>query len=356
MPTFNTEKLKKLVSYAIQGAGINKLIELSTLIGIRVEDGVIYLNTTDGTNYLNVSDSCDADALDVTVNADVFSKLISKITSDTVDIKVVDNTLVIDGNGKYTLELVLDEEGKALSFPDKFPKDTKEIGNLTASEMASISTTIKASLDDIAGSVYSSYYFGDKIASTDRCMLSMLNRKVFDEPYMFNRAFVDLMGISASDITISKSDNMLVFTSSVSDNCEISACTKIPDNTSEFNIAGIMKFVEMDTPSYCKVGKAQFLALLDRLSLFVSKFDEGAIKLHFTEDTIEVSSMASNGVESVDITEFKNFKDTTIKVNIDRLHTQLKSYKSDTVEIYYGGDMCIKFVDGDMTQVIALIK
>ena len=98
------------------------------------------------------------------------------------------------------------------------------------------------------------------------------------------------------------------------------------------------------------------LELLDRLSLFVSKFDEGCIKLHFTDGCIEVSSMASNGIESVDFTESKDAKDMTIKINIDRLRNQLKAYNSDIVDLYYGSDVCIKLVDGDLTQVIALIK
>lgn len=356
MSTFTTERLKQLVSYAIQGAGFNKLLELSTMMGIRIESGELYLNTTDGTNYLSVSDKCVADDMDITVNAELFSKLISKINSETVDMEVVDNTLVITGNGKYTLELIPDENGDLLSFPDKFPDETTEIGTISASDLTVINNAVKVSLSQVAGSVYSSYFFGDVVASTDRAMMSTFNRNVFGTPYLINKAFVDLMCIGATDVTLSKSDNVLVAEANISENCSINICTTLPNSAEDFNIEGINKFMALEVNSFCRFKKAQMLELLDRLSLFVSKFDDGAIELHFTDKYIEVSSMASNGIERVDYTESKDTIDLTIKINIDRFRNQLKAYSSDVVDLYYGSDICIKLVDGDLTQVIALIK
>lgn len=356
MSTFTTERLKQLVSYAIQGAGFNKLLELSTMMGIRVEDGELYLNTTDGTNYLSVSDRCVADNMDITVNAEVFSKLISKINSETVDMEVVDNTLVITGNGKYTLELIPDESGNLLSFPDKFPDETTEIGKISATDLAVINSAVKVSLSQVAGSAYSSYFFGDRIVSTDRAMMSVFNRTVFDTPYLINKPFVDLMGIGATDVTLSKQGDILVAEANIGEYCSINICTILPNNIEEFNVEGISKFMSLEVNSFCRFKKAQMLELLDRLSLFVSKFDDGAIELHFTDSYIEVSSLASNGIERVDYTESKDTQDITIKINIDRFRNQLKAYSSDVVDLYYGSEVCIKLVDGDLTQIIALIK
>lgn len=356
MSTFTTDRLKQLVSYAIQGASFNKLLELSNLMGIHVESGELYLNTTDGTNYLSVSDKCVADDMDITVNAELFSKLISKINSETVDMEVVDNTLVITGNGKYTLELIPDENGDLLSFPDKFPDETTEIGTISASDLTVINNAVKVSLSQVAGSVYSSYFFGDVVASTDRAMMSTFNRNVFGTPYLINKSFVDLMSIGATDVTLSKSGDVLVAEANISENCSINICTTLPNSAEDFNIEGINKFMALEVNSFCRFKKAQMLELLDRLSLFVSKFDDGAIELHFTDKYIEVSSMASNGIERVDYTESKDTIDLTIKINIDRFRNQLKAYSSDVVDLYYGSDICIKLVDGDLTQVIALIK
>ena len=356
MSAFNTERLKQLVGYAIRGAGFNKLLELSSYIGITVQDGMLYLNTTDGTNYLNVSDSCIADDMNIVVDAELFAKLINKINTDTVNMNIVGNTLVITGNGKYTLELIIDEQGNHLSFPDKFPDNVENVGTLSANDLITISTSIKASLSNVAGSVYSSYYFGDIVASTDRCMVSVFNRKPFESAYLLNKEFVDLMTMSGADVRLYTGDNMIGTESKISERGVISVCSKVQDGVSDFNVDGVKKFLALDVGSFCRIRKSDILDLLDRLSLFVSKFDDGAIQLAFTSDGLEVSSMASNGIEKIEFVESKDSVPSTVKINIDRLRNQLKAYSSDMVDLYYGSDVCIKLVDGDMTQISALIK
>lgn len=356
MSSFNTEQFKKLVAYAIQGVGYDKMYELSSNIGIKVSDETLYLRTTDGINFVQVSDSCTADDIDVTVKAELFAKLISKINSDTLEINVEDNTLVIIGNGTYTLELVPDETGEPLSYPDKFPTNDEELGTISSSDLVAIATSLEPSLSTVTGNVYTNYYFGDVVASTDKTMAATFNRKIFDDAYLFNRKFVNLMCIGMSDVTISKADKILVATANVSDTCSIKVCTFEENNIADFNIEGIKKFTSFEVNSFCKFRKADMLDLLDRISLFVSKFDDGAITLHFAEDHIEVSSLTSAGVESVEVTEFKDAKDCTFKINIDRFRNQLKAYSSDIVELYYGSDVCIKLIDGNVTQVIALMR
>lgn len=356
MATFNTERLKKLVSYAVRGVGANKLLELSTYIGIRVDGNVLYLNTTDGTNYLCVSDTVDMDNFDVTVDADLFAKLVSKVNSNTVDIDVSDNSLIVTGEGKYTLPIIPDENGNSLSFPDKFPEITEEIGLLEPTDLSVILSSVKASLSGVTGSVYSSYYLGDIVVSTDRAMMTVYNRKLFDTPLLFNKEIVELV-MTGNNVSVSvSSDNMLILETAIDATGTICVCTKLPKNVSDFQVGVVNKFMSLEVPSFCRVKKAQLLDLLDRLALFVSKFDDGAITLHFTDSYIEVSSLKSDGVERVDYTESKDAVDTIIKINIDRLRGQLRAYCSDTVDIHYGSDMCIKLVDGDVTQIIALIK
>lgn len=356
MATFNTTRLKELTAYAIKGAGFNKLLELSSYMGIKVADGIIYLNTTDGTNYVSVSDACIAEDMDITVNAELFSKLIGKFNSDTVDMNIVDNTLVVKGNGKYTLELVPDENGGLLSFPNKFPDKAEDIGTIPATDLVFISNAVKTSLGQVAGSVYSNYYFGNVVASTDKAMMSIFKRKLLDGTYLFNREFVDLLCMSGADVTISKCDDMLLAESNISEKGCICVCTKIQDGVNEYGIDNVNKFAALEVKSFCRFKKVEMLDLLDRLALFVNKFDDGAIELHFTDNYVEVSSMSSSGIERIDYTESKDAQDITIKINIERLRNQLKAYNSDIVDLYYGNEICIKLVDGDMTQLIALVK
>ena len=67
----------------------------------------------------------DVNDFRATVNATLFLKLISQITTDTIELSVVDNTLVVKGNGTYKLPLIFDGEELL-----KLPKI--EIENVTA--------------------------------------------------------------------------------------------------------------------------------------------------------------------------------------------------------------------------------
>ena len=356
MSTFSTEKLKQLVAYAVKGAGFDANITESMQLGIKVADSIISLSTTTGETYLRVSDRCTADDMNITVDAEIFSKLISKITSDTVDIDLKGKVLEVVGNGKYKLELIPDEEGNTKVFPDKFKEQSELIGTIPANDVVTINSSIKASLSENIGSIYSQYYVGDIVASTDRIMLSVLNKKYFDTAYLFSVEFMDLMLLSCADVSIYKSEHTIVAISKPSENCEIAICAPVPDNTSDYDIESLTKFANLSAPAFCRVKKVDLINLLDRLSLFVNKFDEGAIKLHFTQDCIEVSSMASSGIERIEYTECKDIQDKEIKINIKRLNKQIKAYNSDLVDLSYGGDVCIKLVDGDISQIIALMK
>jgi DNA polymerase III sliding clamp (beta) subunit (PCNA family) len=67
----------------------------------------------------------DINDFHATVNATLFLKLISQITTDTIELSVVENTLVVKGNGTYKLPLIFDGEELL-----KLPKI--EIENVTA--------------------------------------------------------------------------------------------------------------------------------------------------------------------------------------------------------------------------------
>lgn len=355
MAKFNTERLKELTQYAIQGAGFDKLLDLSTYMGIRIKDNTLYLNTTDGTNYLRVSDRCVADDMDITVDAELFSKLISKLNSAEVELQLDNNTLIVSGNGKYTIALQLNENGELLSFSDKFPVEVETVCTISAVDVVKIASAVKASLGSDKDTPYYNYYFGDVVASTDKAMMSIFNLHPMKESCLLDRSVIDNMLCSGKDVMVSKTDNQLIFESSIGEEGLMRLCT-VKQSAEGFNVDAIRKFAELDVKSFCRFKKVEMLNLLDRLALFVTKFEDGVVELHFTDSYVEVSSLSNSGIERVEYTESKDAEDVTIKINIIRLRNQLKAYNADIVDLYYGNEICIKLVDGDMTQLIALVK
>ena len=95
-----TEQLKELVNKSINGASNNKLIPITQLMGIRRSGGSLILTTTDATNYLYIDadsifdDPSDSD-IQVTVFAEQFAKLISKMTSEYIELNIKNDTLEV---------------------------------------------------------------------------------------------------------------------------------------------------------------------------------------------------------------------------------------------------------------------
>ena len=59
-----TSILQEMVSKAVKGASNNKMIPISSFIGIEIEQGKLTLMTTDGSNQLRVSKKLDGNSTD----------------------------------------------------------------------------------------------------------------------------------------------------------------------------------------------------------------------------------------------------------------------------------------------------
>ena len=89
-----TEVLQNMVNKAVRGASDNPLIPLTSYIGITFVPNILSLLTTDGMNYLNVS--CDlekGDEMRAVVHAETFTKLIRRLSGDTVKMSLTDKCL-----------------------------------------------------------------------------------------------------------------------------------------------------------------------------------------------------------------------------------------------------------------------
>ena len=357
--TIGTEQLKEMVARAVKGVGNNKLIPLTSLIAIEVKDNVLTLITTDATNYLYIKqDKIVADDFYVVVDANMFSKLISKMTCENVTLQIKEGLGVLDvkGNGNYKMELPLDENGEPIVYPDP----VKKLGLESYGSYCTINrTTIQAVLDTVKPALaltldnpcYTGYYISDKVVATDTYKIASMNVKLFDDAKLVSPELVDLLAVMNTEkIGVDIVDNDVVFTTP---DCIVYG--KFMDGIEDYAIDAISDLVDTDFGSSCCVSKSAILQLLDRLSLFVGTYDKNAVHLTFTRDGLQVSSKAANGVEMLDYIASSNFKDFTCAIDIQMLTNEIKSIQSDTVDLYYGEDNAIKMVDGNITIIIALL-
>ena len=352
-----TELLKDMVTKAVKGASQNKLVPLTGMMAIQLANNNLVLHTTDMTNHLYIrQDKVLGEDFYVTVSVDQFSKLIGRLTCENVTMELKDNSLEIKGNGTYNLELPLDENGSLVKFPDPYGSKSMPMPvtkQIELSTMQAVLNTAKASLaTTMEIPCYTGYYIGGKIVTTDTYKICGMNIPMFDEPVLISPEMMNLLDVMTSEkIDVSINDKEIAF---VTPDCVVYGY--LMEDIDEFSIDAISNVLETDFDSVCKISKSAILGTLDRIALFVGTYDNKAIRLNFTPQGIDISSKQTSGIETVDYTESSNFKAFTGFIDIDMLTVQLKAYTGDTVELHYGNDQFISLVNGNTTQVIALLE
>ena len=356
--TLKTVKLQELVSKAIKGCSNDKMIPLTGLMSIELKDHQLTFSTTDAVDYLYVTeDKVEGKDFSVVVTAETFAKLISKMTSENVNMELSDNHLNIKGNGEYKIELPLDEEGEPIKFPN--PLDTFDIKTVKADYTIQLSTirqllTVNkpALATDNAGSCYEGYYAGESVVTTDSYKICGTSIKLFDEPVLIRPEMMNLLDVMDSEnIKVYIEDDTIVF---ATEDCVVYG--KELEGIDEYKIDAISGLLDLDFPSECSVSKDAILQTLDRLSLFVGPYDKNGVYLTFTRDGLSISSKKSSGTEIIPFKTSKDFKEFTACINIEMLQTQVKAHVLDEITIQYGLDNALKIVDGNVTQIIAYIE
>ena len=353
-----TEILQNMVAKAIQGASNNKMIPLTSLIGIEIKQDTLTLITTDGSNQFKVNSKIEYDPIYgpqefyTIVNADTFAKLVAKTTKEYIELENKENYLEGIGNGTYKLEIAINEEGEMVKFPvivENLPKETIKL------KLNDLQEAIKVSKASIAKTMelpcLTGYYIADNIITTNREMICILQNKLIDFPILLSNEMAELILLIEGDtLELVKDDNMLLlFTSNYTIiGRELEGKEVYPANQ-------ILDVLNNSYANMIKVNKQDLLNVLDRMSLFVTDYDKGGIYLDFTEAELIIRSQKSNAKEVIEIKgSSKPIQSFNCLIDIERLKVQVETIASDMVELLYGPDTSIKIVDGNIIHIISL--
>jgi len=353
-----TEKLKELISKVSVGVGNNKLIPITELIGIDVNDDTIQLIATDINNYVYVSDKIATnEEFNISVQAERFVKLIGKLTSEYTELHVKDNNLIVKANGSYTIELPLDENGDLIKFPDPRNDIDVTIDNSVEVSVNTIKSIVKIAKSSLATTVdrpeLTNYYVGDKVFATNGTIITEYRKELFDSPQLFSSKLMDIISTFTGENVAMKVEKDYIL--AICDN--MSVYSKVSEDIDDYAIDKVTKFIGTEFDNSCKLNRANVINALDRISLFSSTYDNRAVRLSFTENALVISNMKSGSIEEVEYMEKKSNVDSfEVYINADMLMEQLKSYFGDTVTIEYGEDFAISLVSDTTTQIISLMS
>ena len=352
--TIGTARLQAVLNKAVKGAGCNKLIPMTSLIAIKLSDGVLTLTTTDATNYLSLTEKEVAgDDLYVAVQIDLLAKLVSRMTCKEVTLEVENNYLNVIGNGQYQIDIPLEDDGTPVKLPNPIATFDKgnQVGTVNSAEIATTLTSVKPALATKADYPwYTCYYVGNAIMATDTYMIANYEKGFLAEPKLVSPIVMDLLGLlTDSVINVYLNDDKMLFETDCGAVYGI-----VPAGIENYSITELNGLVEQEFDYSCVISKSALLNLLDRISLFVGEYDNGKIALTFNKDYLEVTSRYAS--EMIEYTDKENAGDFVCSTDVATLIAQIKAQTSSEVTIEYGKDNAIKILDGDITSVVALLE
>lgn len=352
--TSKTTDLQALVTKVIKGASNSKFNTLTSLINVGVVGNTVRMTTTDSNNYFTVSGTVNAtDDMSFTVLVDKFSKLIMKMTTENITIKVTDDVISVTGNGTYKIPIQLDVDGTPIRYPKHEINTPDDSGTLKTAVIKSILIHNKPSLAVTMNIPCLTGYLCDSegVFSGDNFNLCINKVKTFNKPLLVPPIVFDLLSMCPEEeISYKTFGKTAIFETPT-----IKLYAVMMDGIEVYPKDTLLEIADIQYPSTCTIPKTTILSIVDRLCLFIDDDDEFGMFFTFTKDGIKVESEKQSGIESVSYQGSTNFKDFTCFVNIDSFKKQFNARTEESVVLSYGSDNSFAIKDSTIVQVISLL-
>lgn len=356
-------KIKKadldfLLTKVMIGVGNNKLIPMTSMLGINYVNGTLALSATDSINYINSCKYLDYKEEDfnfnICVEANLFSRLISKLTTDYVELSINDKTLNVVGNGSYNLPILLDDAGNFATFENKEVSEDATEDVISVQKLKDLKFYCEKSLSKNPENVaLNGYYVDSKLGiTTNRVVMTLLNEGFIDIPITLRKSFIDLVTTLNNDVIIRRWDNYIYASDGETEifsneNCE----------AANFPIAKLQKSIDkFEFTATADISLKELASALDRLSIFVPEQVRGYILLSLEDGKLVIKEPTTNANEIIMLNNLTDNITWSGKIDNNLLLEQIRSFKNDNVKIHLGNTSAIKIEENNIVKVICLMN
>lgn len=113
-----TEELNSICSKILYAVDTNSVADITELLELSLSNNILYMQITNREYFLKIKlATSDNEDFHATVNAELFLRLIQKMTTEYIVLEVDNNSLIISGNGEYKLPMVYDGD-ELLALPE----------------------------------------------------------------------------------------------------------------------------------------------------------------------------------------------------------------------------------------------
>ena len=359
------EDLKDVCSKILSAVDSSELSILTETLELKTENDVLYMSVTNREYYVRVKlDLGEKIDFHATVNANLFLKLISQTTTETVELTIDNNTLIVKGNGVYKLPLIYDDT-KLLELP------LIEINNVTSQFdiegdiLVSILNynSKEISKGNIVRPVQKLYYIDEKGAitfTTGACV----NNFNLEKPIkiLLNQKVVKLFKLFKNDnvhFTLGKDkiSEEIIQTKVKFENEVVSITAILPSDDgliSSVPVSAIRDRTSTVYPYSITVNRDEFIQAINRLLLFINskEFIRTFGNFEFTNEYMVLKD--NNGINNEKLYYSTPLENCDYKNAIDLM--DLKSTLENCAEKYltmsFGDEQAVVIARGNIYNVI----
>lgn len=344
------------------GTVINETLEL------KVEDNSFIMAVTNREYYVKYKieiPSVDED-FHATVNANIFLKLISKITTDTVELKTEGNSLIINGNGSYKLPMIFDGVNllelpviDILNPTINFPMDGNILLNISKYNLKQTRNAVKTLQFKCYVDEQGAYTFTSGACVTKFSLVQpvrmLLNQKLMKLLSLFKNKQVNFtMGYDAASDSI-------IQTKVKFDDGTISISAIISNNDAEldsFPVNTIRKLAYNPYPYSVVLNREELVQIIDRLMLFPSAYNKKLwSKFVFSKDSVTIYDSADVNKESMYYSNNSSIEDEyEACIDFRDIKSVLESFTDQYITFNFGGSVASVICVGDVYFVIPEIN
>jgi hypothetical protein len=304
-----------------------------------------------------------------TVNASLFLKLVSQITTETIQLTVSDNVLVVKGNGTYKLPLIFDGD-ELLTLPKIEIENTTSTFPIRAEVLNSILTYNSKELSKgvISRPIQKLYYMDEHGAITftsGACVNSftlpspvrvLFNGRLVKLFKLFKEGDVEFtLGFDAisADIVQTKvkfESEYVTITAILS--CDDSLLQSVP-------VGGIRGRANADYPYSVNVNKDAIIQTINRLTLFNSgktALSKPYGKFEFGTGSVTIYDYNKENSEVVNYSSGEVSTPYTAMLNLNDLKTTLETCVESHLCISFGDSSAVVISRGNVKNVIPEVK
>lgn len=349
--------------------GYNSL-ELAT------EGKVLHLNVASKEYYVSVNLNLETEeTLRAVIDAKVFLKLVSKLTSEYIDLEVVGDNLVLKSSGEYKFPLKLDMAGKLITLPiidiasenvtASFPIDSAVLLSIlkyNAKDLESSANAIKRPAQSlfyidqdgcITWTETSVCVNAFKLVNPVKVLLEPKTIKLFK---LFDSGEVQFtlgyenVGAKLQTRIRFKTDTIDIV--SIAQN-DVSLMGSVP-------VPAIRGMVENTYPYSVNINTEDFVSALQRLMLFDTNVKEDSsdiAQFRFTGDGITITKRGNTEFVSYENTFLESGTDVTIYLNVSKLSKVLENSEESYLAFNFGPtDRAILLSKGNIKNIVSVSK